>query len=93
MTKRRKVSMNSKATTSIIETVAPLDRASASRLPVHNWRAHWLTVQEFSRMMGRPPDTVYKWLRTGTLAEFGVPVMQFRSGRLHSGRTFIRNIL
>jgi len=90
------VLMNTEATTTTTETSPPPDRASScssSRLPVHNWRAHWLTVQEFSRMMGRPPDTVYKWLRTGTLAEFGVPVMQFRSGRLHSGRTLIRNIL
>jgi len=97
MTKRRKVTMNTKATTSIIATVAPPDRASSpcssSRLSVHNWRAHWLTVQEFSRMMGRPPNTVYRWLRTGTLAEFGVPVMQFRGRRLHSGRTFIQNLL
>lgn len=65
---------------------------SATRLPVHNWRAHWLTVNEFARMMGREERTVYNWLRDGTLAEFGVPVCQFRHGRLHSGRTFIQNI-
>lgn len=69
------------------------DHASSARtVPVHNWRAHWLTVSEFSRMMGRRPTTMYKWIGDGTLAEFGVPVMQFRSGRLHSGRTFILNI-
>jgi hypothetical protein len=68
------------------------DRSSAARLPVHNWRAHWLTAQEFARMMGRPQPTVYRWLRNGTLAEFGIPVCQFRQGRLHSGRVFIQNI-
>lgn len=68
-------------------------RSEPARLvPSHNWRAHWLTVTEFSRMMGRRPQTVYSWIGDGTLAEFGVPVCQFRGGRLHSGRTFILNI-
>jgi hypothetical protein len=93
MNKRGKTTMSIETTTATTETSPLPDRASSSRLPAHNWRAHWLTVQEFSRMMGRPPDTIYRWLRTGTLAEFGVPVMQFRGGRLHSGRTFIRNVL
>ena len=75
-------------------TVQPADvRVSSARgIPVHNWRAHWLTVQEFSRMMGRSPSTVYDWVGDGTLAEFGIPVWQTRHGRLHSGRTFILNI-
>jgi len=76
------------------------ERSSSDRLvpssdrlvPTYNWRAHWLTAQEFARMMGRDPQTIYKWLRIGTLAEFGIPVCQFRHGRLHSGRTFIQNI-
>ncbi len=69
------------------------DHASSARsVPTCNWRAHWLTVNEFSRMMGRDPQTVYKWLRIGTLAEFGVPTYQFRHGGLHSGRVFIKNI-
>jgi len=69
------------------------DRATSARsLPAHNWHAHWLTVQEFSRVMGRDPQTVYWWLHNGTLAEFGIPVWQTRCGRLHSGRTFIQNI-
>jgi hypothetical protein len=69
------------------------DHASSARgVPAHNWRAHWLTVNEFARMMGRAPDTVHWWIRQGTLAEFGIPVYQFRNGRLHSGRSFIRNI-
>jgi Helix-turn-helix domain len=63
-----------------------------SSVPVHNWRAHWLTTQEFARMLGRSHWTIYTWIRNGTLAEFGVPTYQLRSGRLHSGRTFIRNI-
>ena len=63
-----------------------------SVVPAYNWRAHWLTATEFARMMGREPQTVYKWLRNGTLAEFGVPVIHFRNGRRHSGRTFIQNI-
>jgi hypothetical protein len=61
-------------------------------VPAYNWRAHWLTVQEFSRMMGREPQTVYKWIRNNTLSEFGVPVMHFRNGKQHSGRVFILNI-
>ena len=69
------------------------DHASSARsVPTHNWRAHWLTAQEFSRMMGRHPQTVYWWLKHGTLAEFGIPVCQFRGGKLHSGRVFIQNI-
>lgn len=78
------------ATASITEAN---DHASSARsVPVHNWRAHWLTAREFSRMMGRDEQTIYKWLRNGTLAEFGVPVCQFRHGKVHSGRTFIQNI-
>jgi hypothetical protein len=71
----------------------PIDHASSARgTPPHNWRAHWLTVDEFSHMMGRRPQTIHTWLRNGTLAEFGIPVCQFRCGGLHSGRTFILNI-
>lgn len=66
--------------------------SSARSIPSHNWRAHWLTVQEFSRMMGRRPQTVYSWIENGTLAEFGIPMCQFRQGRRHSGRVFIQNI-
>jgi hypothetical protein len=70
-----------------------LDHISSARgVPVHNWRAHWLTVAEFSRMMGREPQTVYTWLRNGTLAEFGIPVYHFRFQGLHRGRAFIQNI-
>jgi hypothetical protein len=66
--------------------------SSKSLVPPYNWRAHWLTVNEFSRMMGRAPDTVHWWIRQGVLADFGIPVMQFRQGKRHSGRTFILNI-
>ena len=73
-------------------TEAP-DHATSSRsVPTCNWRGHWLTVTEFARMMGREPRTGYNWVRNGTLAEFGVPVYQFRCGGLHSGRVFIKNI-
>lgn len=72
----------------VVETAS---RASHP-VPLHNWRAHWLTVSEFARMMGRDPQTVYKWIRQGTLAEFGIPCCRFRAGRLHSGRVFIQNI-
>ncbi len=69
------------------------DHASSSRLvPTYNWRAHWLTVAEFSRMMGRAPDTVHGWVRQGILADFGIPVYCTRGCKLHSGRVFIRNI-
>ena len=65
---------------------------STQTIPAHNWSAHWLTVSEFSRMMGRKPSTIYEWIGEGTLAEFGIPVWQIRSGRLHSGRVFIFNV-
>lgn len=69
------------------------DHATFARsVPVHNWRAHWLTVVEFSRVMGRRPPTIYEWVHDGTLAEFGIPVCQFRGSKLHSGRVFIQNI-
>ncbi len=83
------------------EPVAELhERPSSDRLvpssdrlvPTYNWRAHWLTTQEFARVMGRRPQTVYAWLRDGTLAEFGIPSYQIRGRRPHSGRTFILNI-
>jgi hypothetical protein len=61
-------------------------------VPSHLWRAHWLTTTEFARMMGRSPWTVQTWLKNGTLAEFGIPVCQFRQGKRHSGRTFILNV-
>jgi hypothetical protein len=76
----------------VTEVVSSADRGSSSRLPAHNWRAHWLTVNEFSRMMGRSPDTVNWWVRQGILAEFGIPVYRVRHGRLHSGRIFIQNV-
>jgi hypothetical protein len=68
------------------------DGASTQLIPTHNWRAHWLTAQEFARMMGRRPQTIYTWLRDGTLSEFGIPTFHVRTGGLHSGRAFIRNI-
>lgn len=70
-----------------------LDHASSARgVPAHNWRSHWLTAVEFARMMGRQPRTVYDWVENGTLAEFGIPICQFRHGKSHSGRVFIQNI-
>jgi hypothetical protein len=89
------------ATTTAITEVNPVQThtptassaaSSARSVPSHNWRAHWLTVNEFARMMGRRPFTVHWWLRNGTLAEFGIPVCRFRCGGLHSGRIFIQNI-
>lgn len=71
----------------VLDPIAP-----TPTVPSHNWRAHWLTVSEFSRMMGRKPSTIYEWVGDGTLAEFGIPVWQMRSGRLHSGRVFILNV-
>jgi hypothetical protein len=65
---------------------------SAPSIPFCSWRAHWLTTTEFAEMMGRSPWTVQSWIRNGTLAEFGIPVCQFRYGRPHSGRTFIKNV-
>jgi hypothetical protein len=73
-------------------TIANKQSEPVRSVPSHAWRSHWLTVQEFARVMGRDPQTVYWWIGNGTLAEFGVPVCQFRGSRLHSGRTFILNI-
>jgi hypothetical protein len=69
-----------------------VDRASSARsVPSCPWRAHWLTVAEFSRVMGRRPRTIHDWVEDGTLAEFGIPTYQVRRGR-HLSRTFILNI-
>lgn len=38
------------------------------------WHHHWLTVREFSRMMGRSERQVQKWTHDGTLADFGYPI-------------------
>ena len=65
---------------------------AARAIPSCSWHAHWLTVSEFARLMGRRPRAVYYWVENGTLAEFGIPVCQFRHGRSHSGRMFIRNV-
>jgi hypothetical protein len=82
---------NSAPTTSALSEPSPAS-TSSSRLPPYPWRAHWLTVAEFSRVMGRSYWTVQDWVRDGTLAEFGIPVYQSRHGRRHTGRTFILNI-
>jgi hypothetical protein len=63
--------------------------SSARSVPPHEWHNHWLSVSEFAAVMNRREQTIYKWLRTGTLAEFNIPVCQYRSGRPHTGRTFI----
>lgn len=82
------------ATTTAVQAKEIPDHASSARgVPPCNWRAHWLTVNEFARLMGRRPFTVHGWIRSGVLAEFGFPICQFRCGGLHSGRTFIQNIL
>ena len=97
---RRKVATEMAATSATVQASKPLPSASSPSpsspsprlVPTYNWRAHWLTVTEFSRMMGRRPSTVYEWVEDGTLAEFGFPVREFRYGRRHSGRVFIQNI-
>jgi hypothetical protein len=80
-------------TATLVKSNSESDHASSARsVPSCAWRAHWLTVEEFSRMMGRRPQTVHTWIRNGTLAEFGIPMCRFRHGGIHSGRTFIQNI-
>ena len=74
-----------------VETI-PDPASSARGVPACSWPGQWLTVTEFSRVMGRRPQTVHWWIRTGVLAEFGIPICQFRHGGLHSGRVFIQNI-
>jgi hypothetical protein len=66
--------------------------SSSPSVPVHEWKKHWLSVPEFAALMHRHEQTVYWWLRKGTLVDFGIPTYQFRGGRAHSGRTFILNI-
>ena len=65
--------------------------ARPSHVPPHAWVGHWLTIPEFARLTGRSVSGVYTILERGTLAEFGIATYRVRSGRLHSGRTFIRN--
>jgi hypothetical protein len=72
--------------------IAPVHATSARAVPSCPWRAHWLTVSEFSHLMGRPAHTVYTWIERGTLAEFGIPTFQFRGSKLRSGRVFIQNV-
>ena len=72
--------------------VVPVKDVSARLVPAHNWRAHWLTVTEFSLLVNRSPDRVHGWVREGVLAEFGIPVYRVCVGKRHSGRTFIQNV-
>ncbi len=60
-------------------------------VPQCSWPGHWLTITEFSRMMGRNPRTVYGWIEDDVLSTFGISVYGFRSGRKHSARFFIQN--
>ena len=62
-----------------------------SFIPPCSWVGHWLTISEFSRLAGRPLQTVYYWVREGTLSEFGISTYEFRFGRKHSARVFVKN--
>ena len=73
-----------------VETI-PDPASSARGVPACSWPGQWLTVMEFSRLMGRRPPTVYEWLANDVLSSFGISVYVFRSGRKHSARFFIRN--
>ena len=66
--------------------------ASALHLDPGEVLSSVVSAVEFARMMGRQPRTVYDWVENGTLAEFGIPICQFRHGKSHSGRVFIQNI-
>jgi hypothetical protein len=71
-----------------------IDAAKPARVPAIpqcSWSGHWLTIVEFSRLMGRKPPTIYEWIREGTLSEFGIATYEFRFGRKHSARIFVRN--
>lgn len=52
------------------------------------WRNHWLTPAEYARVVGRPLETVYSWIKTGRLAAFSIPHRRDRHGRV-----WIQNIL
>jgi hypothetical protein len=62
-----------------------------SFVPAHAWVGHWLTIEEFARMMGRRPQTVYKWIRQNSMMDFNISTYEFRIGRKHSARIFVRN--
>jgi hypothetical protein len=73
-----------------VETI-PDPTFSARGVPSCSWPGHWLTIQEFSGLMGRQPSTVYGWLANGTFKDFGLSVYELRLGRKHSARFFVRN--
>ena len=79
------------ATLSVEVGTIPDPVSSARGVPPCSWPGHWLTIQEFSRLMGRQPSTVYGWLANGTFKDFGLSVYEFRLGRKHSARFFVRN--
>lgn len=88
----RKVGERMSTVTLPAQTEATSDHGSSARgVPPYNWPGQWLTVMEFSRLMGRRPPTVYEWLANDVLSSFGISVYVFRSGRKHSARFFIRN--
>jgi hypothetical protein len=35
----------------------------------------WVTLSEFSRIMGRSPEWAYKYAKLGHFADFGIPVL------------------
>jgi len=53
-----------------------------------NWYGHWVTTEEFARIMGRPHRTVQEWAANGTMVEFGIPVYRVTTGRCNT-RHFI----
>jgi hypothetical protein len=76
----------------IREEIEEEHASSARSVPSHTWSGHWLSAREFATVVNRREQTVYKWIRLGVLAEFGIPTYMFRSGRPHSGRVFILNV-
>ena len=53
-----------------------------------DWHMHWVTVQEFARMMRKSPQIVRHWIQDGTISDLGFPIYRISHGRFNT-RSFI----
>lgn len=60
--------------------------STLSEFPRPPWsngdRKDWITVRKFSEFYGRHPNTIYRWMRDGTLSEFGFRWYQDFKGKV-----------
>ena len=52
------------------------------------WHLHWVTVQEFARIIGKDPRIVRYWIIDGTITQLGFPIYRICHGRFNT-RSFI----